>query len=723
MNRLLYRIGRLTSAHPWRTISVWVLVAVAAAVAAGSFGGTTQDDFDIDGARAQTGIEQLREHFPGSAAGGTSAQVVIHNSTGAALNAADVTGLSDRLAGLEHVSSVTPPRWSADRDTALLTVAYDVPVTDPDLAAGAGLEPLEAAAAPAEAAGLQVEFGGQIAAVMGPLEGIGELIGILAALVLMAIVLGTVVAAGLPLVVALTGLGVSTAGVLLLAATMNVSTTAPTVATMVGLGVGIDYALLLVTRHLEFLRNGLPVSEAAGRALASAGRSVVFASATVLVALMGLPFAGLPIYSSFGLATGIAVTAVAAASLTLVPALCGALGRRLLPRRERRGLPPRRPRPAREPLTARWAAVVGRRPVPWAMAALLLMLALAAPTLAMRTWPQDISNMPADSTARNAYDIVAAEYGPGANGPFTAVVDRATVGDAGVDDAATRLREVDGVAGVSQPVVSPDGAVAVLEVQPAFPAADEETPELLETLRSGFDNVEFTGYTALLSDIAEMLATRIWLVVGFVVLVSMLLLAAMFRSVLLPLKAAVMNLLSVGAAYGAVTAFYQWGWGISLVGLDHAMPVSSWIPILMFAILFGLSMDYEVFLLSRIRESWLRTNDARASVTRGLSGTARVISAAAAIMVVVFLGFATESELVVQQLGLGMAVAVLLDATVIRLVLVPATMAIMGARSWWLPRWLDRLLPTIEAENDEYDEDPRQVAGDSIAATPTHARV
>ncbi len=698
MTRFLHRLGRTTAAHPWRTLAAWLLVLAMATVAGGAFGGTPQDDFDVQGAPALAGIESLREHFPGSGAAGSSAQVVVHDPAGGQVSDADVADLTARLTEVDHVTSVAPPRFSEDRDTALLTVVFDVPVTDPDLSGGRGVEALETAVEGA-GEGLQVELGGQLPNTSPEeVQGTGELVGVVVALVLMVAVLGTVVAAGLPLLVALAGLGVSAAGVTLLAAVTDVSTTAPTVAVMVGLGVGIDYALLLVSRHLEHLRSGVPVVEAAGRATAAAGRSVVFAAAIVLVSLMGLPLAGVPIYSSYGFATGIAVVAVATAALTLVPAFCGLLGRRLLPRRERRGLPPRRPRPVRAPLSARWAAAVARRPVPWALTALLLMTALALPALDMRTFPRDVSNNASDSTTRQAYDLIATEFGAGANGPLTVVVDRAAVGDEGVAAAAAQLRAVDDVVAVTGPVVSPHGQVAVLEAQPAFGPADERTSALLEQIRADLDGAEVTGSTAMFSDISVLLSDRVWLVVGFVVAVSMVLLAAMFRSAIVPLKAAALNLLSIGAAYGVVTAVFQWGWGANLMGLDHAMPVSSWLPILMFAILFGLSMDYEVFLLSRIRENWLRSGDAPAAVVQGVAGTGRVISTAAAVMVVVFLGFATESDLVVRQLGLGMAVAVLLDATVVRMVLVPATMTVLGSRSWWLPAWLDRLLPTIEAE-------------------------
>jgi RND superfamily putative drug exporter len=703
MTRLLYRLGLRTARHPWRTLAVWLGLAVATFLAAGAVGGVPQDDFNIDRAPAQTGVEQLREHFPESAVAGSSAQVVVHDRTGDAVGDAVITDLTSRLSDLDHATSVSAPRWSTDRDTAVLTVVFGVPVTHPDLTGGAAVEAMETAAAEVVGDDLQVELGGELPnAGPGEIEGTGEIIGVVVALILMTLVLGTLVAAGLPLLVALVGLGVSVGGVTLLAGVTSVSTSAPTVALMVGLGVGIDYALLLVTRFLEYLRTeGVTVPEAAGRATATAGRSVVFASAIVLVSLMGLPLAGLPIYSSFGFATGIAVIAVAATALTLIPALCGLLGRRLLPRRKRRGLPPRRPRPQRATLSARWATAVGRRPVVWTLTATVLLVTLAAPALAMRTWPRDVSNNPADSTTRQAYDLIAAEFGPGANGPLTIVVDRAAVGDDGVAATAAQLVETDGIAAVGEPLVSPDRQVAVIQAEPAFGPPDERTPGLVERLRDDLDAAEVTGNTALFSDISVLLSERIWLVVGFVILLSVILLTAMFRSVVVPVKAAALNLLSIGAAYGVVTAVFQWGWGAGLLGFDGSVPVSSFLPILMFAILFGLSMDYEVFLLSRIREDWLETGDARGSVVRGVAGTGRVISIAAAVMVAVFLGFATESDLVIQQLGVGMAVAILLDATVVRMVLVPATMTLLGHRNWWLPSWLDRLLPGIEAETSD----------------------
>ncbi len=691
MSHLLHRLGRSTAAHPWRTISAWLVVAAAFAGLAGAFGGTTQENWDVDAAEAQAGIELLREHT--DAAGNATARVVVHTRDGSAVGSDLLAPLAERLSDMDHAVAVSPPRLSDDRDTAVLTVQYDEPVTHQDLMGN--VEPLEQAVAPTRDAGVQVELGGDLPeTAAAPMSGRGEIIGVVVALVILVLAFGSVVGAGLPIAVALTGLAVGSAGVTLLAATMDVSETAPTVATMVGLGVGIDYALLLVTRFVEFLRAGHDKVEAAGRAVATAGRSVVFASATVLVSLMGLKLAGLPTFDAFGFATAIAVVAVAAAALTLVPALAGLAGRRLLPRRVRR---------SRESTSStvmeRWAVRVGKRPVAWALASAVVLLALAAPALAMRTWPQDASSQPADLTTRQAHDLVAEEFGPGANGPITFVAPADRVSDADVTALAAAVEARDDVVRVSDVVPTPDGALRIFEAEPTFGPTDERTPALVDELRAGAPAaVEVTGTTPLFADIADLLATRLWLVVAFVVGVSVLLLGMMFRSVVVPVKAAVMNILSIAAAYGVLTALFQWGWGTELLGLDHAMPVSSWIPILLFTVLFGLSMDYEVFLLSRIREYWLDTGDAHGSVVRGLSSTGRVISAAAAIMVAVFLGVDTEVDVVVKQLGIAMAVAITLDATLVRMVLVPATMTLLGRWNWWMPAWLDRALPTIDAE-------------------------
>ncbi|WP_262853043.1 MMPL family transporter [Mumia quercus] len=699
MSSMLYRLGRTTAAHPWRTLGAWLVVLVGVLAFASSAGGTFQDDWDVPGAEGQAGLDALRAHLP--QAGGASALVTVHDPEGDPLVRADLTRLADELGDVAHVVQVAPPQMSEDADTALLTLRYDVPVTDNEVMGA--LEPLEEAVAAAGVDGVDVAYGGEVPGSAMEMSGRGELIGVGVALVILVLTFGSVVAAGLPIVVALVGLAVGSAGVTLLAATTDVSSTAPTVATMVGLGVGIDYALLLVTRFVEQLRAGTSRVDAAAHATATAGRSVVFAGLTVLVSLTGLGLAGLPTYSAFGAATAIAVAAVMAAALTLVPALCGLAGHRLVPRRDRhRPYGEAAARDVASTVTGRWAHRVGSRPLPWALAALVVLVALAAPALGMRTFPQDASADPTSFTTRQAYDLVAEEYGPGANGPLTFVADTTMVDAAGTAQLQDTLAADPRITAVGPATTSPDGAITVFDAQPAFGPQDERTADLITSLRAETlpEGVQLTGSTAILTDISTMLSERLWLVVGFVVLVSMLLLALMFRSVVVPVKAALMNLLSISAAYGVVTLVFQHGWGSSLLGMDHAVPVSSWVPILMFAILFGLSMDYEVFLLSRIREGWLRTGDARGSVVTGLASSARVISSAAAIMVAVFLGFATEGAVVVKMLGLGMAVAVALDATLVRLVLVPATMTLLGRANWWLPASIDRRLPHVRAELD-----------------------
>jgi RND superfamily putative drug exporter len=668
----------------------WLLVVATVVTLAGTVGGPTQEDWDVPGARAQHGIDLLRSHQPG--AGNATARVVVHAHH--AVAGGDLEALTHRLAAMPHAATVGEPRLSADGDTAVLEVGYDVPVTHHDLYGKR--DALDRAVEPLQDEGYQVELNGDLPEnATSPMQGRGELIGIIAALVIMLVAFGSVVSAGLPIASALVGLGVGAAGLTVLAGVMDVSPMAPTVASMVGLGVGIDYALLLVTRHAEFLAAGSSPVEAAGRATATAGRSVVFAASTVLVSLMGLRLAGLATYSSFGFATAISVVFVAAAALTVVPVLCRLAGRRVLPRRVRR-----RQLSEREPFTARWARRIGRRPLPWALGAFLVMVMLALPALDLRTWPGDPGDQGQSLTTRRAHDLIAAEFGVGANTDYT-VVAGPSVPVALVDEAHTAVAGVPGVADVGPVLTSPDGELHLFRVEPTFGDSDARTAGLVADLRSELPSgVELTGRTPYFSDIDGMLNHRLWLVIGFVVTVSMILLAMVFRSVLLPVKAAAMNLLSVAAAYGVMVAVFQWGWGAGVLGVDHAFPVSAWMPVLIFAVLFGLSMDYEVFLLSRIRERWLDTGDSRGSVVAGLTDTGRVISAAAAIMVAVFLGFASEVDWVVKQLGIGMAVAVLLDATIVRMVLVPATMSLLGRWNWWLPGWLDRLLPTVAVEDD-----------------------
>ncbi|MDP9819081.1 MMPL family transporter [Spirilliplanes yamanashiensis] len=674
MSALLRRAGGAAAAHPWRTLAAWLLILLAATALNAVAGGEPRDDYNVPGTPAQAGTEFLRERLP--AASGADARVVVHHPDGGAVEPAVLAAVADRLARLPGVASVAPPRLSADGDTALLAVAYAVPVTD--FRGTEGVDALAGAAAPARDAGLRVELGGSVPENFSAPGGVAEAVGIVAALLILVLALGSVVAAGLPLAVALVGLGVGAGLIGLLSAVTDISGTAPTVATMVGLGVGIDYALLLVARHTDGLRAGLAPVAAAAEATATAGHSVLVAGLTVLVSLFGLKLSTLPVYSSFGYATFATVGAVMLAAVTLVPALCALAGHRLLPRRARRARVAVRP-----PWIARWAARVARRPVPAAALSLGALLALAAPALDMRTWPQDAGLQPASTTVRRAYDLVAAEFGPGANLTMIVAADPAAADPVAV---AAAVRAVPGVAAVTGPVTGPAGGAAVLVVEPATAPADERTAELVDRVRAAVPpGVHVTGPAATSADIADRLAERLWVVIGFVVALSVLLLTLLLRAPVVALKAAAMNLLSVAAAFGVVTVLFQTDAGARLIGLPHGGPVSSWVPVLMFTVLFGLSMDYEVFLLSRVREDWLATGDATGSVVRGLAATGRVITSAAAIMVAVFTGFALDPDVTVKTLGVGMATAVLIDATVVRLVLVPATMALLGRANWWVP--------------------------------------
>jgi RND superfamily putative drug exporter len=485
---------------------------------------------------------------------------------------------------------------------------------------------------------------------------------------------------------------------------------------MIGIGVGIDYALFVVTRYRSALADGLEPRDAVLLAGGTAGRAVVFAGSTVVVSIFGLVLMGRDYLWGVAVATSLAVTVVVLASVTLLPALLGFAGRTI----DRFRLPGfRRPSSpdgdGRRTLSWRWSRVMQRRPLVAGLAALVVLLALAAPATDMRFGMPDAGNGPTDLTSRRAYDLISDGFGPGANGPFLVAVDLAGAGggaadsggSAAVDRLAADLAATEGVATVVPPVVNESGDAAVISVVPATGPQDEATEDLVHTLRDDVipAAVEGTGVeasvggtTAAFIDDSEQTASRLPLLIGGVVLLSFVLLMSVFRSLAVAVKAAVMNVLSIGAAYGVMTLAASGGWLGDLVGIEDATPVPAWLPMTMFAVLFGLSMDYEVFLLSRVREEYVRTGDNRRAVADGLANTARVITAAAAIMVTVFGAFVMEDAVFLKLAGLGLATAVFVDATVVRMVLVPATMELLGDRNWWLPRWLERLLPAVDIE-------------------------
>ncbi|HEX9040170.1 MAG TPA: MMPL family transporter [Trebonia sp.] len=706
------KVGGAAARHPWRTIAAWLILIVALFGLKTAFGGQFQDDFTVPGAPSQAGADFLRASFP--QVSGADARVVIHDQHGR-VSQAVLTEVSADLGRLPAVSVVAPPLMSRGGDTALIDVQYSVPVTY--FHGTSGLDALSRAAAPARADGLQVALGGTVPENAVLATNVTDGIGVAVALIVLILVLRSLVAAGLPLLVGIAGLGAGTAVTALLAGGINISTEAPTVAAMVGLGVGIDYALLLVARHVEGLRAGLSPVQAAEQAARTSGPSVLIAGLTVVVSLLGLQLSTLQTYSTIGYATAICVAAVMLAALTLVPALCALARQRILPRRDRPVLAgpvlagpvlgraqrgevtddgearhrsvPGLKSGARRTRTEAWALWVTRRPVLMALASATVLLALAAPVLGMRTWPDDAGSQPAGNTVRQAYDLVTAGYGPGANAPLLVAVDLTR--DHAPAALAAWLRALPGVATVTLPETNAAGDAAVFTVQPATAPSDPATTRLLHRIRADAPRgVLVTGTEAVYADVTARLADRLWAVIAFVVALSLLILTALLRAPVNALKAAALNLLSVAAAYGVVTTLFQTSTWARLLGLPHGTPVSTWVPMLMFAVLFGLSSDYEVFLLSRVREVWLATGDPREAVVRGLGATARVISSAAAIMIAVFLGFATDSDVTVKTIGIGMAAAVLIDVTLIRLVLAPAAMVLIGRAGWWLPGILAR---------------------------------
>jgi len=576
---------------------------------------------------------------------------------------------------------------------------------------------------------VQVEAGGDLFfAFSEPETGVGELIGLVAAVVVLLVAFGSVIAMGLPIAMALFGLALGVSSMALITKLIEIPAWAPEIGAMIGLGVGIDYALFLVTRHREHLDQGMTVVEAAGQAVATAGQAVVFAGGTVVIAILGLGVAGVPFMTAAGVAISVIVFIMVLASVTLLPALLGLAGHRIdrfTVRRVRTGhttaLGSRWERWGRHVTGNAWAYAIGVSAV---------LLAMTAPVLSLELGFPDDGTMAPSTTQRRAYDLVAEGFGPGINGPLLVAVDLESVPDRTSAEGAvevdgllealgTAIADDPGVVGLIPADVDLDAGVATMAAITSTAPQDVKTVDTIDRLRSTvFPSVlgasdataHVGGQTATFADVAERISDRlVWFVLAVVVL-SFLLLTVLFRSVVVAVKAAVLNLLSIGAAYGVLVMVFQWGWGASLLGLESTVPIVSFIPMFMFAMLFGLSMDYEVFLLSRVREEYAATGDNDGSVIAGIAGTARVITSAALIMVSVFGGFVLSDDPVTKMFGLGLATAIAVDATVVRMILVPATMSLMGSANWWLPAWLDRLLPSIELDAGVGHSDPADAA-------------
>jgi RND superfamily putative drug exporter len=734
MTLLLYRLGRAAVRRRRLTVLAWVVAALAIIVLASASGGETNDAFEVPDVEAQRALDVLEEDFPSAA--GTSAQLVFSTDDGTLSDpeaaAAVDTALAD-IAGQPDVGEVSELQVSPDERIAYADVQYTRPSDEIRVEA---FDRLEAATADANATGaIHMELGGELPSeAVQPEFGGEELIGLAVAVIVLLVAFGSVVAMGVPIGLALVGLMASMGLITLVASVVDVNTVAPTLASMIGLGVGIDYALFIVTRHRENLRLGMTVEEAAGRAVATSGAAVLFAGITVIIAISGLAIAGITAVTIMGLMAGLTVAVMVAIALTLLPALLGFAGHKINALR----LPGMRASagingPGRESIWHRWGRQVSVHPWRYLALGTIVLGLLAAPVFSLRLgWP-DNGTQSEDLTTRRSYDLLAEGFGPGFNGPLLLSVELDGSGspDRALGSLADAVADDPGVQAVAPPQVNEAGTAAVVRVVPTTSPQDEATTDLIHRLRGtvipsaladapDMDGmqVHVGGATAMFIDMSDRVESRLPWFIGAVILLSVLLLMLVFRSIAVPLKAAIMNLLSIGAAYGVIVAVFQWGWARSLFGVDEAVPIVSFLPMILFAILFGLSMDYEVFLLSRIREEYLARRENDSAVIEGIASTARVITSAALIMISVFAAFALSPEPTIKMFGLGLATAVLIDATVVRVVLVPATMRLLGDWNWWLPGWLDRILPKIDIEGatglpePEYESD-RDDGGDA----------
>ena len=743
LTRALYWVGRTCVRLRWPVIAAWLVVAIGLHLWAASLGQQWNDNLTLPGTGSTRATDLLQAKLPQQAYG--SIPLTLRDPSGtigdpASTNAIDAT--VKNLKALPHVTRVVSPLdqgasalVSKDRKVAYISLTLNTGSSDTTTA---DAQQILDAAAPAAKAGLEPAVGGYVGQKLSrPSTESSEVIGLAAAVVILLLAFGTATAMALPIVTAVLGLLTSLALITAVGHVTAVPTVAPTLATMIGLGVGIDYALFIVTKHKLQLAQGIEMHESIARATATSGGAVLFAGVTVVIALCSLFIAGIPLVSTLGYTAAIAVGVSVLAAITLLPALLGALGEHINSLRVKLGRT--HPDDQQPHGWARMARAVCSRPWPYMIASTVLLLVLAFPLVHLRLGQSDQSVLPSSTTSRQAYDALSDGFGAGANGPLLIAVKLGTPakpaqpgGDPATDPRLAALQsaigKTNGVASVAPATVDPTGTGAVFSVVATTPPSASQTEDLVNNLRdtvipqalAGTDLTAYVGgQTAGYIDLAEKIGSKLPLMIGIVVLLSFIVLMFAFRSVVVPVKAAIMNLLSVGAAYGVVTFVFQEGHGVGVVGLPHAIPIVSFAPLLMFAILFGLSMDYEVFLVSQIQERYHATDDAREAVVEGLASTGRVITSAALVMVFVFASFVLNGDPVVKQFGIGLAVAVALDATVVRCLLVPSVMEILGRRSWWLPAWLDRLLPHLNVEGVGVFEDGREPPPQAPAPAPS----
>jgi putative drug exporter of the RND superfamily len=694
-------------------------VVLALAIVNKSAGTSYSDAFQLSGtdsAKAQSLLQDSGLH----AQSGETDTIVLRATTGTVTDpavAAKVTAELATIAKQPAVGAVASPygpagatQISKDGRTAFASVTF---TQRGSALKKADVQAMVDAGETLRSPSLQVEFGGNaITSLNGNPVSSSESLGLIAAAIVLFIAFGSLLSMAIPLVSAIFALGTAIEAIGLLSHIITIASIGPTIAALIGLGVGIDYALFIVTRHRNGLRAGLDPEEAAVTALDTSGRAVIFAGGTVAIAMLGLLIVRVSFLSGIGIAAGVMVVLAVAAAITLLPAIFGIFGLRLLSRRQRRHLAANGPSDVNSNgVWARWAEFVQRRPAALSAVALVVMLALCIPVLSLRLGSSDQGNDPASTTTRKAYDLLAEGFGPGYNGPLLLVAQASTAADRdALNSLVTSLRTTPGVASVAEAPAAPGSSIRTINVTPTTSPQSAQTADLISHLRDTVIpraetgttlTVHVGGSTAIFKDFASVLSSKLPLFIAVVVLLGCLLLMLAFRSIVIPLTAAVMNLLSAGAAFGVVVAIFQFGWGSEALGLGKAGPVEAFLPVMMLAILFGLSMDYQVFLVSRMHEEWIHSGDNHKAVRAGQAGTGRVITAAAAIMICVFLAFVLGGQRTIAEFGLGLAAAILLDALLLRTILVPAVMHLIGRANWWLPGWLDRTLPHLSVEGPE----------------------
>ncbi|TLQ45416.1 MMPL family transporter [Streptomyces marianii] len=701
MATFLYKLGRFAFRRRRLVALLWVALFALAGVAASSASTAASSSFSIPGTEAQKAFDLLDERFPGTSVDGATARVVFKAPEGEKMtdpaHRAEVEKAVAALeSGSDQVASVVDPYQakaiSRDGTIAYTQVSYKVSGME---LAEEDREALTEAGEKAEGAGLTVEIGGD-ALQAAPETGASEVIGVGVAAVVLVITFGSLVAAGLPLLTAIIGVGIGVSTITALASTLDLGSTTATLATMIGLAVGIDYALFIVSRYRAELAEGRDHEEAVGRATGTAGSAVVFAGLTVVIALVGLAVVNIPMLSKMGFAAAGTVAIAVLIALTLIPALLGFAGKRVLGRKARKQTAQAGDKPN---MGTRWAGFVLRRPVAVLLAGVVGLGAVALPAASLEMGLPDDGSQPTSTTQRRAYDLLSDGFGPGFNGPLLIVVD----GDkAAADGTAKEIAGLDGVAAVTPATYNKAGDTAMITVIPEDRPSSTETEDLVHTIReTSGDNVHVTGATAMNIDFSQRMNDALVPYLALVVGLAFLLLMVVFRSVLVPLKAALGFLLSVVAALGAVVAVFQWGWLGSLFGVEQTGPIMSMMPIFMVGVVFGLAMDYEVFLVTRMREAFVHGERPGQAIVTGFRHGARVVTAAAVIMIAVFAGFIGSSEQMVKMIGFGLAIAVFFDAFIVRMAIVPAVLALLGGRAWWLPRWLARVLPSVDVEGEK----------------------